>query len=53
MNDGRINEFDDKEMAVMSCLIQSALALENMKFSLPEEYEEAQYTRFFHELSHL
>ncbi|GLJ07195.1 hypothetical protein SUGI_0061250 [Cryptomeria japonica] len=40
----QVLEFDDKEIAIISCLLQSTPFLERIEIQLPEEYEEGEFS---------
>ncbi|GLJ07199.1 hypothetical protein SUGI_0061400 [Cryptomeria japonica] len=46
-------EFDDKEIAIISCLLQSMPFLERMEIQLPDEYDEVQCMYFFKDILYL
>lgn len=46
-------QLDDREIAVVGCLLQSTPALKIMDFSLPEEYAKTQYIKFLERISEL
>jgi hypothetical protein len=48
-----INEFDEREIVVVDCLLQSTTSLKIMDFGLLDEYEETQYTEFLERILEL
>ncbi|GLJ10417.1 hypothetical protein SUGI_0127870 [Cryptomeria japonica] len=49
----QIREFDYKEVAVISCLLQSVPSLEALEIKLPHEYDESQCSKFFKDIAYL